>query len=873
MILVMAIWACTRPKKPAANVPVSEQDNDKKTPDDGGGDATAGTQEPDSDTVDYKPTVKDYFNVPYISTYYFNPKPSIYDNIEIPVYITDSEQSEYLKNDSQAVLDLVYKIDDEVKTVKNVALGDYTLNIGKLDEGIHSFSLQAIDKKTGMKSHELFNELWVVDPKKEEITAAQTYHMTAADLKQYKIKNDNSKVAEDCINTRDGLNKLFLDKKSQGFRKIVLLPGTYRINGENTDTAYDSTQVFYISIPTQFTVDMNGATFKLDTITSKHHGCIVKTNDAFDSHLINGTLEGDRFERKELGLESDKANEECLGEPINTLLIQGGKYCSASNLKVKNTTGHAVGSGGIFGPEYTLISKVTKTAIFDGKEMESDACSTSSMIDLEKIMAWDAFDGYIYVAHLLGYKGIQGDSPIEYISFYDENEKYIETVVGYQYRKIKVPKGAKYLRATFLGDIETSGYEHTITVYTEHLGEYTSYQNIDFCDTRTTALVASCGSNILIENCTFTRCGSSITPVAVDFEEGGEECQDLYYRNNRVLENDKTTTGTVVDCAGYNHVYENNTGHLIEIRNRVSGGVIRNTKDETSQFIWFLGTKKTGSYGRVYNNDCGYIKFMDESLSEDKKAEAVELKVKDCTIHCGSYGEGVYAVTDKVTYENCSFPNFFGEKASFKNCKICPAGEMGKDLRFYDCTFVAEAATDKELYLDLPYIGNRVFNNCKFVGRTILGSQAYKLGFQLGTFVDCQFDDLKIYLRAEEDMAPTVFENCTIKEAADDFIYVGAFSEDFSTINLQLKNCNITQTSDASLISFDAKPNGDSQILFDNCSIIKKAGSLIKFVDDVESVKNKISIDIILKNTSVDKNMYEAATELLPEVVRIVSKD
>ncbi len=818
---------------------------------------------------EHRPTATDYFKVPYVSTYYFNPKPSIYDTIQIPIYLTDSEQSEYLLNDTEAVLDLIWKLDGEVRTETDVPLGDYTLTIGRLEEGMHSLSLQVLDKRTGMRSHELFNELWVIDPAKYEITEAQTYYMTEADLSSYRISNQNSMDAEDCINTRDGLNRLFAEKQGEGYRKIVLLPGTYRINGEKTDAAYDSKQVFYISIPTRFTVDMNGSTFKLDTITSKHHGCIVKTDDAFDSHLINGTLEGDRLERIELGLESAEANRDCLGEPINTLLIQGGRYCSASNLTVKNTTGHAVGSGGIFGPEYTLISEVTKTAIFGGEEIESDVCSTSAMIDLQKIMAWKEFDGYVFVAHLLGYKGIQGDSPIEYISFYDENQRYIETIVGYQYRKIKVPEGATYLRATFLGDIETKGYEHTITVYTEHLGDYTAYQDIDFYDTRTTALVASCGSNILIENCTFTRCGSSITPVAVDFEEGGEECQDLYYRNNHVLENAETTTGTVVDCAGYNHVYENNTGHLIEIRNRVSGGVIRNTDDEDSDFIWFLGTKKTGSYGRIYRNNCGYIHFSDESLSKELRDTAVDFKVRDCTIHCGGYGEGIYAVADKVTFENCVFPNLFGEKASFRSCTIQPAGELGEGLRFYDCTFKRLTGDGTKLEFELPYLADRVFERCRFEGRTILGSRAYRLGFRLGTFRNCDFDDLQIYLRAEENSAPTVFENCTIREASRDLVYVGALADDTGPVNLQFKNCEITQNGDANLIYIYAKPNGGS-ILFEDCRVTKDKGQLLG-LDDEERIKDNVSTEIIFNNTSIDAAMLKEANRRGMGAVRFSS--
>ncbi len=812
----------------------------------------------------------DYFKVPYVSTYYFNPKPSIHDDIRIPLYITDSEQSEYLSNDTDARLDLIYTIDGCSATVKDIPLGDYTLTIGKLEEGIHTISVQTLDRGTGLKSHELFNELWVIDPEKEEITSEQTYYMTEADLTEYNINNQNSTDPADCISTRDGLNRLFAEVQESGYRKILLLPGTYRINGEKTDPAYDSTQVFYISIPTHFTVDMNGSTFKLDTIVSDNQGCIVQINNAVDSHLMNGTLEGDRFERKALGLESEEANRDCKGEPINTLLMQGCKYSSVCNLTVKNTTGHAVGSGGIFGPEYTMISQVTDTAIFDGTEVDSDVCTTSSMIDLAPIMAWEEFDGYIFVAHLLGYKGIQGKSPIEYVSFYDENQNYLDTVVGYQYRKLRVPTGARYLRATFLGKIETTGYEHTVTVYTQHLGDYISYQNIDFYDTRTTALVASCGSNILIEGCTYTRCGCSITPVAVDFEEGGEECQDLYYRNNVVRENVDTNTGTVVDCAGYNHVYEGNRGHAIEIRNRVMGGVFRDTEDEASNVIWFLGTEKTGKYGRVYRNDCGYIQFSDASLSEECRAQAVTLKVKNCTIHCGGYSEGVVAVADKVLYEDCTFPNFFGEKATFYSCTLQPAGELGVDLRFHDCTFQVIEGDADELSLDLPYISDRLFERCRFEGKTILGSRAYRLGFSLGTFTQREFDNLTIYLRAEEVMAPTIFEDCTIHSDAENFIYVGAFSGDCNPVDLQFRNCRISQSGEGSLIFFYAKPSEGSRLLFDHCTVNKDRGALLRFDEsDLAGVKEQVRLDLRFVKSTINPDLIIDTAGIEEEQIQI----
>ena len=88
--------------------------------------------------------VDSLFVVPYVSTYYFNPKPSVNEDVKIPIYMTDSNQSEYLNNDTTGKLDLIYGIDDEEKVITDLPLGDYTVNLGKLSEGIHTFTLQTL---------------------------------------------------------------------------------------------------------------------------------------------------------------------------------------------------------------------------------------------------------------------------------------------------------------------------------------------------------------------------------------------------------------------------------------------------------------------------------------------------------------------------------------------------------------------------------------------------------------------------------------------------------------------------------------------------------------------------------------------------------
>ena len=789
---------------------------------------------------------------------YFNPKPTTNDTITIPLYITDFEQSEYLKNDNSGRMDLLYEVDGVKKTIKSIPLGDYTLTLGKLSEGMHQFAVQAVDPKTGLKSHKLYNELWVVNPSKYNITKSQTYTMTEADLKTYKIKNNNSKNANDLINTRDGLSKLFADKQAEGYKKIVLLKGTYRVNGDNA-------RKNAITIPSYFTVDMNGSTFKLDTIDHESGAAVVTMLNAVDAHLINGTLEGDRFERQELGLECKGQ-----GEGINTIYVAGGKYCSLSDLTVQNTTGHTLLTMYYQFPGASAnitMTDFSRSIIVNGKEQASANCSTSAMMDLTPILKVEAADRYMYVGHPGGYKGQLGDSPVIYVSFYDANRNFLETVTGYQFRKMKIVDGAKYARVTLLGtQFPYADMTQSIHIYSQQNTDYFEINNIHFIDTRTTALAPTAVTNLLIRNCKFTRCGCSITPCEVDFEDGQEECQDVYYMNNQVLEKSSTNTCTVVDNIGYNHVYDGNKNHSTEIRNRVIGAVIRNVNDGCSRFYWRLGYKDTGAYGRIYNNNCGPINFSAIFSSE---TDCVSFRVKNCTIY-NQDPEGVVdttkwtcAVADKVTYEDCVFPWFAGSNATFVNCTLVPAHAIGNNLYFYNCTIGADGVVSQYNLSNIDKV-IRVFDNCHFAGKT----EFKNYGLKSGTFTNCTFDDFALIPCVSDSEELLIFENCKINSTYDKFLELGAWTYSIGNANIIFRNCSITHTG-KTFLYITSSPLKGSQILFDNCTINKYSGTLLSGYRHGDK-KPEWLLNIIFSKTETNQNLTIDEKNIDYDVIHII---
>lgn len=675
----------------------------------------------------------DYSKVPYISTYYFESKPSVNEDIIIPFYITDYDQSEYLYNNNTISLNLEYEVDGIKNNLNNLQAGDNSLNLGKLSEGEHYFSLQAIDTRTGLKSHKLYNELLVVNPDKYNITTEETYNITELDLSKYKISNKNSTNVNDMENTRIGLTKLFLYLQSKGFRKCVLPKGIYRINNIGR---YDS-----ISIPNNFTVDMNGSTFKLDTILENDkEASIVNMNNTYDSHLINGILEGDRSERDVLGL-----NTGYNGEPINTIIIKGGKYSSIEDLTIKQTTGHTVGSSSVNLGTPQYFSEFNKYLIIDGKEINNSTWSTTEMINISELISTE----YLTIGRYLGYRGVVGDCLTVYINFYDQDEEFLETVVGYQYRKTKIPNNSKYIRVSLLGDITV---DDKLGVYYNELGTNWTYKNIDFIDTRTTSIATSTCNNLLIDNCTFTRCGKSITPSLVDFEDGWQECQDVYFRNcHRIGES--IGTADIIDNSGYNHVYENNDNIGYVIRYSVVGLVIRNN-DNMMTSRWHMGYETGSKFTRIQNNTINGS-FNTGIVDGDG---VVISQVKDSKINCTDLNY-IESSINNFSYERCDIYNFNAKNIRALNCNIYPSPYLWENLYFKNCTFYPLNDETKIKMSFNAFDTYREFNNCVFTTNTELVSHNK---FNNGIFNNCIFEgDVVISPNKVNKDGDLQFNNCT----------------------------------------------------------------------------------------------------------------
>ena len=258
----------------------------------------------------------------------------------------------------------------------------------------------------------------------------------------------------------------------------------------------------------------------------------------------------------------------------------------------------------------------------------------------------------------------------------------------------------------------------------------------------------------------------------------------------------------------------------------------------------------------------GNISFMD---CTSKDAPASHVKVKNCTVK----GSDIKAVPGLTEYDKCTFTALQTSAASFRDCTIEPTGYIGGNLSFINCTFKDVDGDGKpvQLRFNTPADADRVFENCKFVGKTeFLNNNS----FHSGVFRGCSFDDLSMVPAVDPAKVSILFDNCKIKSTADEFIHTGPFVYSTDYLNLVFNNCEITHTGDKFIYLY-AKTNGKSQILFNNCTVNKSKGTLITGWDlKGTGYKNSLemSLDLTFKNTKINRDL-KVDPDIKPELVRI----
>ena len=691
--------------------------------------------------------------VPYISTYYIKPVVKPGEEVFIDYYITDYYHKEFLEEDFSETFTVTVRVEGQVdKTYSNLKAGDHTVSLGSFTkEGEQKFSILCTDKY-GRNSHELFNFFLVRND-----VVVKEYVMTEADLITYNIKNtddyeqkiyvkvdkltdttvgtnietvanattvpskkyicfigttetdsngntimqstparfwlntivkysddyDKDAVLQEATNTRIGLQKFLDDKKSEGFNKVKLLPGSYRIDHLGT-----------ICVPTNFTLDLNGSKLKQNQFTGDK-SLIISLDSTFDSHVINGTVEGDYFSH-------DYTNSPNNSEWAMGISIAGeSKYSSFNNIVVKDITGYGGGNGLSQKNGFTYFAKALGNIftlgdinLNTGSPIESANRQTTSFIDISSFTKYQ----YISINKYLGYQGMLGGCWNLILHFYNINKEYITSISSYQYRKVKVPSNSYFMKVTILSPIAASDFYMTYFKIPSHC----NFSNVSFINCRCVGLAQAAMNNMLVDSCSWTLNGQSGAYCAYDAEDGWDQMQDITVRKANFYKNYRNDFLT---CAGHNFIIENMVNGTVHFWPRTNSYVVRNSNNLSGAYL-----------GRQSRELTGYVRFYNNTIKDNMKIAGEskynwKVVVKDCIINGETESSSI-----QDAYLRCniggsltatdSYSNMIGG-AKFINCYISnrnTSHNYGGD--YYNCTI-------ENLSGGLKNTHN--YYNCKFI--------------------------------------------------------------------------------------------------------------------------------------------------------------
>ncbi len=583
---------------------------------------------------------------------------------------------------------------------------------------------------------------------------------------------DTNAVEQISLKNAVGLNKILRDKLAEGFKKVVLYPGTYRISAKK-----------YVSLPSNMTFDLNGATLKQNEFAGDS-STIVGIYHAYDAHLINGTLEGDYYEH-------DYENSRSSEWPLGFSLAGNSHYSTVENIYVKDITGYGGSnsqrrSGDLPWEYKRQIGKFVEGKL-DRKTGEvitgtpNFYTSTYVQVDPEKAKE-------VQVSKCLGYQGVLTRQWCLIGCWYDKDKKFISSETIFQYRVIPVPKNAAFLRITEFNDSIEKAKKDILDVMVFNVPMNCAIKNCTFDHCRCVGYAASAMKNMLFEGNLITRSGESAARCAYDAEDGWDMMHDVYLKNNTCRDN--PVNNSLLTCAGHNFIFEGNNCNL-HFWPRTYSPCVRNNNIRFAKF--YCDSRVRSGYARVENNkitakleiprssrsDGWDYAFNSFNLSTNDPNGSIKMNLSDSARVVNSKFNGVKSAISKAvscTFTDCKVENLesgmwshvivnggviqnFWYTNTFENCTFNKTRFHGFarkcKITFRNCTFT-----------DCPTVsfGNAtlIYENCKFIGGYFWNGywcSATDLSFKNCSFkiTDNSYIKLGTY-----GIGETIFDSCTI---------------------------------------------------------------------------------------------------------------
>lgn len=556
----------------------------------------------------------------------------------------------------------------------------------------------------------------------------------------YDAAYDREKVAAEAEANSKGLQKLLDRAGAKGFRKVVMKPGVYRVSHK-----------FSLKLPDGMIFDLNGATLKLNGFAGSS-ATMVRLAGVTDSHLVNGTLEGDYFEHDYAAKESGGSEWVC-----GFGIAAASKYSSVEDVKVVNITGY--GAYACWGEEGVPAdaNNPYKSMVRHGYDVWCGAkknvvCGAlnplTGKLDAKDTNQWHS--AYVDISDLVPYDYLQLGSFGGYmdnklkgwnyvICYYDALTNFISGEVAHQYRHTLVPAKAKFARLS----IGASSVEEVKASYTyleqRKWPRNCAVRQCVFDRVRAVGIVPSHSTRFQVVGNEFLRSGESLAKCAFDAEDGWECTHDLIVENNWFHDN---PDGDLVACAGFNHRYVGNRGSIY-LYPRVNSSYVAHNKCPTLT-VGVAHRLKTG-YTRVEDNEVpgclwvgglckGYVDWDVAISDQTYKGDGSANRPVVLGGPCGRFRNCVFEDIDTsvVSAESCVF----------RNCKTRKP-QNDQNGRWTDCRMENSGFS--------AYAGSMFFIRC-FFQNSYVNSIWSKFRFE-----DCDLSSAKL---SKDTLKMSTFNNC-----------------------------------------------------------------------------------------------------------------
>ena len=803
---------------------------------------------------------------PYVSTYYVKPTVTVDEEVKIGFFVTDFESSKirFLDDSHRFAAFLEYRRKGGVTivlTLTDLKSGDAEFNLGKLSIGEYEMRLWVRDTK-GRESHRVLHDFRVVEPGFLTIPADKVYTMAEADLAEYGIRNDGdlerivhvgtngttevvkekrsgvpgyvvtvpldpktgkvpvkafeqAKIVYDegydkaavertAVANVEGLQRLIDEKVAAGFRKVVLLPGTYRLSHGKS-----------LSVPSGLTLDLGGAVLKQNGFTGAS-AVMVRLTSAVDAHLVGGTIEGDYWEH-------DYAHSPNNSEwPAGFELGGDCRYSSVEDVKVVDITGYG-GQNGISKDAPGGLSRfLERLPAFapgglnpkTGEVDASDECRfTTDFKDLKKIL--DAGHSRLQVSKYLGYQGVATRSWQTTVAWYDVERKFLSAETCWQYREMWIPEKAAFLRVSVEAESIEAANQSGLALTAFRFPVNCAVKACRFEHCRCVGYAASAMKNMLFQGNFFTRSGECAAKCAFDAEDGWDQMQDVTFRGN--VFRDNPVNNSILTCAGHNFVLEGNECDIYFWGRTHSPCVRGNAVGEAT---YRCDSRLRSGYGRFEGN--AYAKGVHLGMDDTRRRTDTWDYVLSGLEFDGEKNPFVVEVGGAGRVVGCTF----------RNMPVLIANA-------YDCTF--ENCTDGSSYLPVPdgcwigvtvkdstfsrFLGTNLWDRCRFENVKLSRFFGGSLAAKGCVFADCSLFGL--------DAASIRMSGCTLDATA----LQGNYWE--KPADLLFGNCSIRTRDDAPFLKLGVYTIG--RIGFNGCTV--SGGQSLIHVSDLRPISRPADAD------------------------------